>query len=463
MLSVDLSIQKLPPQNIDAEQGVLAAILLENQSLYSIMDILAVEDFYKESHRKIFSAMIELNRIGREIDLITISEHLRSRNQLEMMGGVAYLTDLMNSIATAASARSHANIVHEKAILRQLITASTEIVTRGYEAGEKVNDLLDYAEGVIFAISNNKIRTAFIPMKQLVKEGFAIIEKLADKKMTGLSTGFPDLDELTSGFQNSDLIIVAGRPAMGKTSFALEIAQNMAIKEKKACGIFSLEMSREQLVIRMLCSEARVDSNKIRQGYLGRQGGDTWNHLIDAAGRLHDAPIFIDDSASTSILEMRAKTRRLQMEHPLGMIVVDYLQLVRGRQDAESREKEIADISRSLKGLAKELGIPVVALSQLSRAVEAREKRRPILADLRESGAIEQDADLVLFIYRPEMYDPCKCMADLECSCGRRGIAEIIIGKQRNGPTGTVKLAFIDKYTRFESLAKNHPAHMAFN
>ena len=460
MIPVDVSIQKLPPQNIEAEQAVLAAILLDNQAINKVVETLRVEDFYKESHRRIFSAMLEMNEKNEAVDLITLTDFLRGKNQLESVGGASYLTELLNNVSTAANVRLHAKIVHEKALLRYLISIATEIVTQGYENQGKVEDLLDQAERSIFAISDKSMRTTFIPMKDLVKEGFEIIERLSEKKMTGLPTGFPDLDELTSGLQASDLIIVAGRPSMGKTAFALGMAQNVAIQRHGTVGIFSLEMSKEQLVLRMLCSEARVDAHKIRSGYLGRPGNDNWQQLIRAAGKLSEAPIFIDDSASISILEMRAKARRLKSERQLGLIIVDYLQLMRGRGDANNREQEISDISRSLKGLAKELHVPVIALSQLSRAVESREKRRPMLADLRESGAIEQDADVVLFIYREEVYDPCKCPRDGECICGKKGLAEIIIGKQRNGPIGLVKLAFIDRYTRFESLAKDHPSRL---
>lgn len=462
MISVDVSIQKLPPQNLEAEQAVLAAILLDNQAINKVVEILHRDDFYKEAHRKIFGAMLDLNEGSEAIDLITLSDHLRGRNQLDAVGGVSYLTDLLNSVATAANVRLHAKIVHEKALLRYLISIATEIVTQGYEDQGKVEDLLDQAERSIFAISDKSMRTTFVPMKELVKAGFEIIERLADQKLTGLPTYFKDLDKLTSGLQPSDLIIVAGRPSMGKTAFALGIAQNVAIRHRGTVGIFSLEMSKEQLVLRMLCSEARVDAHKLRSGYLGRPGNDNWNQLIKAAGKLNEAPIFIDDTPSMTILEMRAKARRLKAEHQLSLLIVDYLQLMRGRGDANNREQEISDISRSLKGLAKELHVPVIALSQLSRAVESRpeKKKRPMLADLRESGAIEQDADVVLFIYREEVYDPCKCPRDGECICGKKGLAEIIIGKQRNGPIDDVPMTFIDRYTRFEDLAPDHPRRL---
>ncbi|MFQ5597804.1 MAG: replicative DNA helicase [Nitrospiria bacterium] len=453
--SVDLSIQKIPPQNIEAEQAVLAAILIDNQAMNRVVGTLHLEDFYKEIHRKIFSAMLDLNEVGEAIDLITLSDRLRAKDQLAAVGGSLYLTELLNCIATAANVSLHAKIVHEKALSRDLIRIATDIVTQGYENQGKVEDLLDHAERSIFAISDKSLRATFVPMKQLVKQGFEIIEKLADKKLTGLPTYYKDLDKLTSGLQPSDLIIVAGRPSMGKTAFALGVAQNVSIRNNGTVGVFSLEMSKEQLVLRMLCSEARIDAHKLRSGFIGKQ---MWDQLINAAGKLNEAPIFIDDTPSMSILEMRAKARRLKSEHNLSLIIVDYLQLMRGRGDANSREQEISDISRSLKGLAKELHIPVIALSQLSRAVESRpeKKKRPILADLRESGAIEQDADVVLFIYREEVYDPCKCSPEGECLCGKRGSAEIIIGKQRNGPIGDVPMSFISRYTRFEDKS-DHP------
>lgn len=452
----DLALKRLPPQALQAEQAVLAAVMLSNQAIYRAMELLKEDDFYRESHRKIFAAMLDLNVRNEAIDFITLTEVLRAKEQLDAVGGVSYLAEMLNAIPTAAHIQFHAGIVHEKSLLRSLIQVTTDIATQCYEAQEKADLLLDTAEQQIFAISDTRKKSGFVAMKTLVRSGFEMIERLAEKKMTGLPTRFADLDALTSGLQDSDLIVVAGRPSMGKTAFALGLAQNVAIHQQKTVGIFSLEMSKEQLVFRMLCSEARVDAHKIRTGYIGRPGNDNWTALIHAAGRLNDAPIFIDDSASISIFEMRAKARRLKAEHGLGLVIVDYLQLMQGHGGAANREREIADISRSLKGLAKELHLPVIALSQLSRAVEGRDKKRPILADLRESGAIEQDADVVLFIYRQEVYDPCKCPG--ECLCGRRGIAEIIIGKQRNGPIGSAKLAFSHSHTRFDDLASDHIA-----
>jgi replicative DNA helicase len=458
------SIQKLPPQNIEAEQAVLAGVLLDNSAINRVVEVLDPDDFYKESHRRIFSAMLDLSEGNEGIDLISLPARLQKKGHLESVGGVSYLTDIMNSVATAANVHHHAKIVHEKGVLRQLITTATHIVTQGFEdQGADISDLLDDAEKAIFSISERRMRTTFTPMKELVKRSFEVVERLSEHEITGIPTGFRDLDQLTSGFHPSDLIIVAGRPSMGKTAFALGIAQHVAISHRGVVGIFSLEMAKEQLGVRMLCSEARVDAQKIRSGHAGRLKSEHWNQLIHAAGKLSEAPIFIDDSASLTILEMRAKARRLKAEHNLSLIIVDYLQLVHGGAGtrAENRQQEISDISRSLKALAKELSVPVIALSQLSRAVETRpdKKKRPILADLRESGAIEQDADLVLFIYREEVYDPCRCPREGECICGKRkGTAEIIIGKQRNGPIGDVLLAFIDRYTRFENLAEDHPS-----
>ena len=458
-------IQKLPPQNIEAEQAVLAGILLDNAAINRVLEVMQADDFYKEIHRKIFLGMLSLSETHGGIDLISLPEALSKKGFLEAIGGVSYLTDIMNSVATAANIHYHAKIVHEKALLRKLISTATEIVTQGFEdrEGAGVANLLDYAEKSIFGISEARIRATFVPMKELVKKSFEVMERSSHHDITGLPTGFKDLDKMTSGMHPSDLIIIAGRPSMGKTSFALGIAQHVAIRHRSTVGIFSLEMAKEQLGIRMLCSEARVDAHRIRSGHGGRLGVEHWNQIIHAAGKLSEAPIFIDDTSSPTILEMRAKARRLKAEHNLSLLIVDYLQLVAGEHSGgeRNRQQEISDISRSLKGLAKELSIPIIALSQLSRAVETRpeKKKRPILADLRESGAIEQDADLVMFIYREEVYDPCKCPREGECICGKRkGTAEIIIGKQRNGPIGDVLMAFIDGYTRFEDLAEDHPA-----
>jgi replicative DNA helicase len=453
----DVSLQKLPPQNIEAEQMVLGAVLIENDSINKIVEILVPEDFYKDAHRRIFSVMLDMFESGEAIDLVTLSDKLRGTKGLETVGDASYLSLLVSMVPTAANIKNHALIIREKSVLRRLIHTATEIITQSYDdtrTSVSVDELLDQAERSIFEITQKKIRDSFIALKDIVKDSFKTIERLYERKemVTGLPTGFADIDKLTSGFQPSDLIIVAGRPSMGKTAFCLNVAAHAAIDKEKAVAVFSLEMSKEQLVLRMLCSEARVDAHRLRTGYLSESD---WPKLTLAAGRLSEAPIFIDDTAAISVLEMRAKARRLKAEHGLELIIVDYLQLMRGRGRDDNREQEISNISRSLKALAKELQVPVIALSQLNRAVETRGKdKRPMLADLRESGAIEQDADVIFFIYRDEVYNKCECPHDGECLCGRRGVAEVIIGKQRNGPIGKVDLTFMSRYTRFENLEK---------
>ena len=440
-------LKKIPPQNVEAEEFVLGAILLDKQALNKVLEVMSPDAFYRPAHRKIFTAMIELSEKNEAIDQVTVSECLRRRNELEQVGGAGYLAELIAQVPTAANVRSHAKIVEEKFLTRGLISTATEIVESGYSENERIEDLLDRAERNIFALAGSRMRTAFVPLKDIVKGAFEKIERLYEHKerVTGVPTGFVELDSMTSGLQPSDLIIVAGRPSMGKTALALSMAQYAAIEKHQTVAIFSLEMSKDQLVMRMLCSEARVDAHKLRSGFLGR---DDWPRLVGAADRLTQAPLFIDDTPAMTALEMRAKARRLKAEQKLELIIVDYLQLMRGRDDATNREQEISDISRSLKALAKELGIPVVALSQLSRAVETRGgEKKPQLSDLRESGAIEQDADVVMFVYRAEAYGQTDT---------NRGLAEILVRKQRNGPTGDVALAFIDRYTRFENLETQH-------
>jgi replicative DNA helicase len=434
---------KLPPQNIEAEQSVLGGILLEPEALSRILEILQGEDFYRESHRKIFSAMVALYQKGTPVDLITLTEALLTRQDLEQVGGASYLTSLADAIPSAVNIEVYARIVREKSILRRLIQLTTEIASKSYQFSGDVEEILDQAEKSIFEIAEAKITPHIYPLSEVIKDSFHTIEELYERKerISGVPTGFSKLDQMTSGLQRSDLIIIAGRPSMGKTAFALDIARNAATLSEIPAVIFSLEMSRQQLAIRMLCSEARVDSYKLRSGFIGERD---WPRLTNAAGVLSEAPVFIDDSPALSVLQMRAKARRLKAEKGLGLVVVDYLQLMSGRGGLDRREQEISEISRSLKALAKELNIPVVALSQLNRKVEDRSDRRPIMADLRESGAIEQDADVILFIYRDEMYDE---------NSKQKGTAEIIIGKQRNGPIGRIHLAFIDQYTRFENLA----------
>jgi len=453
--SAEAQLRKLPPQNLEAEQAVLGAVLIDNESVVKALEVLRDEDFYRESHRVIFRAMLELSGRGEAIDLVTLAELLKAQDRLEKVGGAAYLAQLTEVIPTAANLRHHAQIVRRKAVTRDLIHAATEIAERGYQETDRVEELLDYAERSVFAISERQVRQDFVPVKEILKDSFAVIERLYERQelVTGVPTGFTKLNEYTAGFQPSDLIVLAGRPSMGKTALAMTVAQHVGIQHGEPVAIFSLEMAKEQLLTRMLCSEARVDSSKLRTGRFAKSD---WPKLTTAAGRLTEARIFIDDTPAMTVLEMRAKARRLKMEHGLSLVVVDYLQLMRGRSGTDSREQEISDISRSLKALAKELQVPVVALSQLSRAVESRNDKRPLLSDLRESGAIEQDADVVMFIYREEFYKPCECPEEHPCECGRRGKAEVIVGKQRNGPTGTVKLAFLSRYTRFEDLDETH-------
>ncbi|MDH4229489.1 MAG: replicative DNA helicase [Nitrospirota bacterium] len=454
-MAAEPPVHKLPPQNLEAEQCVLGAILIENEAVHRALDLVSSEDFYREAHRHIFSAMLDLSNRGEAIDLITLTEFLRREDRLERVGGAAYLAQLTELIPTAANVRYHAQIVRQKAVLRGLVQTATEIVERGYQQTDELEELLDFAERRIFAISERQVQPSFVPVKEVLKDSFAMIEKLYERQemVTGVPTGFRDMDEMTAGFQPSDLVVVAGRPSMGKTALAMTIAQRAGIDHGQTVAVFSLEMGKEQLLTRMLCSEARVDSSKLRTGRFAKTD---WPKLTTAAGRLTEAPIYIDDTAAISVLEMRSRARRLKAEKGLGLVIVDYLQLMRGRAGSDSREQEISDISRSLKALAKELKVPVIALSQLSRAVESRQDKRPMLSDLRESGAIEQDADVVMFVYREEFYKPCGCPSEGICECGRRGRAEIIIGKQRNGPTGTVKLLFRNSIVRFEDLDEVH-------
>ncbi len=444
----DLEGGRVPPQSLDAERSVLGAMLLSRDAIAASIQHLNEHSFYREGHRKIWRAIVSLFDKNEAADLVTLVEELKQRRELEAVGGASYLTSLDQYVATAANVEHYCKIVTEKATLRRLIDVGTEIVGECFEQRDEPSALLDRAEQAIFAISDERLRTGFHPMRQLVLQGYSAIEEYRQRKVhvTGVPSGFYDLDEMTAGFQKSDFVVIAGRPSMGKTSLAMNIAENIAVhskaEDRTAVAIFSLEMSKESLVQRLMCAVARVDIHKIRRGYASN---DEYKRLQNAAAQLHEAPIFIDDTAAMSILEMRAKARRLVSDVPLGVIVIDYLQLVRGPESSENRQQEISSISRSLKALAKELKIPVIALSQLSRAVETRGgSKRPVLSDLRESGAIEQDADVVLFVYRPEVYetDPEK----------RDGKAEIIIAKQRNGPVGSVNLAFLSECTRFESL-----------
>lgn len=441
MKDMDIALDKLPPQNLEAEQSVLGAILLDNEALPKVSELLSPADFYRDSHRKIFNAMEDQFNKGQTIDLVTLSDYLERINELDAAGGVSYLSTLVSQVPTAANVRYHSRIIKEKALIRALLKSTTDIAAKVYESPLEADELVDYAEKTIFEIADKRTKTSFSTLKDVIKSSFEMIEKLYDKKgaITGAPSGFPDLDEMTTGFQPGDLIIIGGRPSMGKTAFGLNIAQRVGLDMKEPVAVFSLEMSKEQLALRMLCSEAMVDSNSVRKGFVRKED---WNKLTSAAGRLAEAPIFIDDSSNITVLEMRAKARRLKMEHGgISLIVVDYLQLMKGRGNFERREQEISEISRSLKGLAKELHVPVIALSQLNRMVEARQDRRPTLADLRESGAIEQDADVIMFLYRDEVYN--------RNNASNKGLAEIIISKQRNGPTGTIKLTFLSSSTRF--------------
>ena len=437
---------RIPPQNIEAEISVLGAILQDPQALLKAMEVLRPADFYKEAHRKIFNACIDLFDRNEPVDLVTLANELMRRKQLEEVGGSSVLSALVDAVPTAANVAYHARIVKDKALLYSLIQKATAVVSRAYADKDDVDEVLDWAEQQIFEISQDKISRSFVPVKSVLKGTFQLIEKLYDRKshVTGIPTGFRRFDEMTAGLQPSELVVVAGRPSMGKTSFCLNIAQHAAIQERIPVAIFSLEMSKEQLVQRMLCSVASVDSHKLRTGYLSDAD---WPKLTTGAGRLSESPIFIDDTPGISLLEMRAKARRLKAEQGLSLVIIDYLQLISGRGRVESRQQEISEISRSLKAMAKELDVPVVALSQLSRAVESRQPPRPQLSDLRESGAIEQDADVVTFLYRPAFY---RTRKEDELDEPEDNTTEVIIGKQRNGPTGTVHLAFLREYTRFE-------------
>ena len=438
-------LSKVPPQAIEAERAVLGGVLLEPEAATRAVEIILPEAFYHPGHSKIFRAMIALFTRREPIDVMTLSEELKKAGDLDVVGGIAMLTDLVDSVPTAANIEHYARIVLEKYILRQLIRASTDIAQECYTGGLKADALLDEAEQRIFKISEYRVSQGFIHIKDILKERFEEIQRVHETResVTGLASGFIDLDKYTAGFHRGDLAIIAGRPSMGKTSFALNIAQHVGLDERKPVAVFSLEMSKELLVQRLLCSEAQVDAQKVRRGFTSAKDIE---RLTNAAGLLSEAPIFIDDTPAITTLDIKARARRLKAEYDIAIAFVDYLQLVRSSERSENRQQEISSISRSMKALAKELGIPVIALSQLSRAVEARGgDRRPMLSDLRESGAIEQDADLVLFLYRPEFYDP----DDPE----KIGKAELIIGKQRNGPTGKINLTFEKQYTRFRSMA----------
>lgn len=449
-------LRKLPPQSLEAEMSILGGILIDNEAINRVLEVLTAEDFYRESHRKIFQAMMKLSEQREPTDLITMTDMLRKQGELDEVGGASYLMTLVDYVPTAANISYYCKIVKEKALNRRLITVATEIVTLGYDEQSNVDELLDMAQKNIYEISENKLRPQYVQVKDIIKDTFKILQSLYSKKelVTGTPTGYVDLDEMTAGFQPGDLIILAARPSMGKTTLALNIAEYASAdprnKNRVPSVVFSLEMGKEQLVMRLFASIAKIDFGKMRTGHF--QDSD-WPRLQKAASTLYDSKIFIDDTPAITVLELRSKARRLKSEHDLGLIIVDYLQLMRGGANSESRQQEISDISRSLKALAKELNVPVVALSQLNRELEKRADKRPMMSDLRESGAIEQDADVIMFVYREAVYcDQCR-KRDNSCTLNHDRNAEVIIGKQRNGALGTVQLAFFGEHTRFENLS----------
>lgn len=439
---------RLPPQDLDAERAVLGSILIHNDAVFTALEELTAEDFYKPAHKLVFASMEELAKKSEPVDTITLSALLKTKGELEAAGGLAALVSLSTTVPTAANIKYYSDIVRRKSTLRKLIGAATGIASAAYEAQDP-DGVVDEAEKKIFDVCSSRSRQGMTRINKVVTDAFRRIERLAEQKrdITGVSTGITELDSMTAGLQPSDLIIVAGRPAMGKTSFAVGMGMHAAVQNNVPVAVFSLEMSKEQLVIRMLCSEGRINSGRMRTGFLTEED---WPKLARAAGKLSEAPVFIDDTGSISVLEVRSKCRRLAAESGLGLVIVDYLQLMKGSSSTQSREQEISEISRGLKSLAKELNVPVVALSQLNRGLEQRQDKRPVLSDLRESGAIEQDADIIMFVYRDEVYNP---------DTAERGIAEIIIGKQRNGPIGAARSKFFHEYTRFDNLAPEDESH----
>lgn len=436
---------RIPPQNVEAEQAVLGAIFLEPSSLTVSSEILIPEDFYRSSHQKVFNAMLKLNDMGKAVDLVTVTEELAAAKNLEEVGGVSYLSELAASVPTAANVEYYAKIVEEKSLLRRLIRTATNIAQEGYSREDEVESLLGEAEKSIMEVAQRKNSGAFQNIKDVLVRAYDNIEELTNRKgdVTGIPTGFAELDRMTAGFQRNDLIIVAARPSVGKTAFALNIAQNVATKTDENVAIFSLEMGAEQLVMRMLCAEGNINAQNLRTGALT---DEDWRKLTMAMGSLSNAGIYIDDTPGVRIGEIRSKCRRLKQENGLGMIMIDYLQLIQGNgRSGENRQQEVSEISRSLKALARELQVPVIALSQLSRGVEQRQDKRPMMSDIRESGSIEQDADIVAFLYRDDYYDK---------ESENQNIIEIIIAKQRNGPVGTVSLAFVKEYNKFVNLER---------
>jgi len=462
-------LDKVPPQNLDAEQSTLGSMMIDRAALEKTVDILKPEDFYREAHQLLFDALISLGGRDEAVDIITIQEELRSRGQLDAVGGTEYLMSLIDSVPTSTNVEYYARIVEEKAILRRLIDASMQVISWSHGEVEDVDDVVDNSERLIFQVSQRRMGQYFVPLSTLAHQAFEKMEDQYKEKVqvSGLPTGFRGLDNITSGLQPSDFIIIAARPSMGKTALCLDIARHVAVNEKEPVAVFSLETSKEQLTIRLICSHSRVDSHRLRTGYLQSK---EWLRLAEGVGALYSAPIFVDDSTDISALQMRAKCRRLRAEHGLSLVIVDYLQLMQSHRRAENRTQEIGEIARALKGMGRELGVPVVALSQLSRAVEQRQDRRPILSDLRESGSIEAEADLVMLLHRaayythPDAKDVIEEMAE-EGKVGKTPAGEtvvhetdVIIAKQRNGPTGKVHLAFLPKFASFEDLEEGREA-----
>ena len=447
-----LVVDRMPPQNIEAEQAVLGAMLISKEAIAEAAQILNSEDFYREAHRIVFEAMMELSNKNQAVDNLTVVEQLNKENNLEKVGGIAFVTALANTVPTAANVAFYAKIVREKALMRKLINTATEIAAMGYEDNKDVDTILDKSEKMILQVAANRKTGDFMPINQIVIDTFSKIETLYESKggLTGLPTGFKDLDKLTAGLQPSDLILVAARPSMGKTAFTLNIASYVATRENKPVAFFSLEMSKEQLMQRMLCAEGLVESQRLRVGDLDEQD---WQRLINAADKFSKAPLYIDDTPGITIMELRSKARRLQQEKGLSLILIDYLQLMQGRgnRNGDNRQQEISEISRSLKSLARELNVPVIALSQLSRSVESRQIKKPMLSDLRESGSLEQDADIVMFLYREDYYN-----AETE----NKNITDVIVAKHRNGPVDTVQLFFHKEFTKFADLLRTDDSNI---
>lgn len=443
----DLFADRTPPHSIEAEQAVLGAVFIEPEALITAAEILVPEDFYRPAHERIFRVMLDLHENGQPVDVVTVTAELQDRKLLEEIGGVSYLSDLANAVPTAANVEHYSRVIEEKSLLRRLIKTATEIVAEGYASEEEVETILDNAEKRVLEVANRKNTSDFVSIKDILVEAYDNIEMLHHRKdeITGIPTGFIEFDRMTAGLQRNDLIIVAARPSVGKTAFALNISQNVATKTNENVAIFSLEMGAQQLVMRMLCAEGNIDAQRLRTG---RLTPEDWEKLTMAMGSLANAGIFIDDTPGIRVSEIRAKCRRLKQEKGLGLVVIDYLQLIQGSgRSGENRQQEVSEISRSLKALARELEVPVIALSQLSRNVEQRQDKRPIMSDIRESGSIEQDADIVAFLYRDDYYNQ---------DSDKKNIIEIIIAKQRNGPTGTVELAFIKEYNKFVNLNRKY-------